>query len=52
MSNAEGYERLARMIAYILLLAQADNGLIALHREKVDLAKEMRELFDFGVCDQ
>lgn len=47
VSNAEEYERLARMVGDMLFLAQADNGLIVLHRESVDLAKEIRELFDF-----
>ncbi|MDO8729245.1 MAG: heavy metal sensor histidine kinase, partial [bacterium] len=47
VSNAEEYERLARMIGDMLFLAQADNGLILLHRESVDLAKEIHELFDF-----
>ena len=46
-SNAEEYERLARMIGDMLFLAQADNGLIVLRREPVDLAHEVSELFDF-----
>lgn len=46
-SNAEEYERLARMIGDMLFLAQADNGLIVPNREPVDLAEEVRELFDF-----
>ena len=46
-SNAEEYERLAKMIADMLFLAQADNGLLILHREPIELAKEIRELFDF-----
>jgi len=46
-SNAEEYERLARMIGDMLFLAQADNGLIVPSREPVDLAVEVRELFDF-----
>ncbi|MDO8653102.1 MAG: heavy metal sensor histidine kinase [Undibacterium sp.] len=46
-SNAEEYERLARMIADMLFLAQADNGLIVLHREAIQLDREVRELFDF-----
>ncbi|MBX3646363.1 MAG: heavy metal sensor histidine kinase [Rhodocyclaceae bacterium] len=46
-SNAEEYERLARMIGDMLFLAQADNGLIVPNREPVDLAAEVRELFDF-----
>jgi two-component system heavy metal sensor histidine kinase CusS len=46
-SNAEEYERLARMIGDMLFLAQADNGLVVPNREPVDLANEVRELFDF-----
>lgn len=47
ISNAEEYERLTRMISDMLFLAQSENGLIVLHREQVDLAKEIGELFDF-----
>jgi two-component system heavy metal sensor histidine kinase CusS len=46
-SNAEEYERLARMIGDMLFLAQADNGLLVPSREPVDLANEVRALFDF-----
>lgn len=46
-SNAEELERLARMIADMLLLAKADNGLFVPCRETVDLAAEVRALFDF-----
>ncbi|MCK9381364.1 MAG: heavy metal sensor histidine kinase [Sulfuritalea sp.] len=46
-SNAEEYERLARMIGDMLFLAQADNGLVVPKREPVDLAAQVRELFDF-----
>ncbi|MFZ6751051.1 heavy metal sensor histidine kinase [Undibacterium sp. Ren11W] len=46
-SNVEEYERLARMIADMLFLAQAENGLIVLNRESIDLAKEIEKLFDF-----
>jgi two-component system heavy metal sensor histidine kinase CusS len=46
-SNAEEHERLARMISDMLFLAQADNGLIVPNRKPVDLAAEVRELFDF-----
>jgi two-component system heavy metal sensor histidine kinase CusS len=46
-SNLEEYERLARMIADMLFLAKADNGLIIPSSETVDLAKEVRELFGF-----
>jgi two-component system, OmpR family, heavy metal sensor histidine kinase CusS len=46
-SNLEDYERLARMIADMLFLAKADNGLIVPSSEMVDLATEVRELFGF-----
>jgi two-component system heavy metal sensor histidine kinase CusS len=46
-SNLEEYERLARMIADMLFLAKADNGLIVPSSEAVDLAEETRELFGF-----
>jgi len=46
-SNLEEYERLARMIADMLFLAKADNGLIVPTSEMVDLATEVRELFGF-----
>jgi two-component system heavy metal sensor histidine kinase CusS len=46
-SNLEEYERLARMIADMLFLAKADNGLIVPSSEMVDLAIEARELFGF-----
>ena len=46
-SNEEEYERLARMISDMLFLAQADNGLIVPKREPIDLAEQVRELFDF-----
>ena len=46
-SNAEEYERLARMVGDMLFLAQAEHGLVVPKREAVDLANEVRELFDF-----
>jgi len=46
-SNAEEFERLARMIGDMLFLAKADHGLIVPHPEPVDLAREVRELFDY-----
>ena len=46
-SNVEEYERLARMIGDMLFLAQADNGWLIPLREEVDLANEVRALFDF-----
>lgn len=46
-SNSEECERLARMISDMLLLAKAENGLVLVYEEVVDLAHEVRQLFDF-----
>ena len=46
-SNAEEFERLARMISDMLFLAKADNGLTLANCGPVDLAREVRELFEF-----
>ncbi len=46
-SNLEEYNRLARMVADMLFLAKADNGLIVPHRESIDLAMEVDQLLDF-----
>ena len=46
-SNLEEYERLARMVADMLYLAKADNGLMVPHREQVGLGREVRELAEF-----
>ena len=46
-SNLEEFERLARMIADMLFLAKADNGLIMPSSEMVDLSTEVHELFSF-----
>lgn len=46
-SNAEEYGRLARMIADMLFLAKAENGLNPVHQEDVDLVRELRDLFEF-----
>jgi two-component system heavy metal sensor histidine kinase CusS len=46
-SNAEEFQRLARMVADMLFLAKADNDLLVPHRESVDLAAEVRALFEF-----
>ncbi len=46
-SNMEEYDRLAHMIADMLFLAKADHGLIVPSQEPVDLAIEIRELFEF-----
>ncbi|MBI2308518.1 MAG: heavy metal sensor histidine kinase [Rhodocyclales bacterium] len=46
-SNAEELERMTRMISDMLFLAKAENGLIVPERQAVDLAGEIRELFEF-----
>lgn len=46
-SNAEEFERLSRIIADMLFLSKSDNNLIVPYREKVDLAVEVKSLFDF-----
>lgn len=46
-SNFEEYQRLATMIADMLFLAKADNGLIIPTRKPVDLRQEVDELFAF-----
>ncbi len=50
-SNAEEYERLARMISDMLFLAKAEYGQmsdwIVEHGESVHLAQEVRDLFEF-----
>lgn len=46
-SNSEEFDRLARMITDMLFLAKADHGLIVPRSESVDLASEVRELFEF-----
>lgn len=46
-SNSEEFDRLARMTTDMLFLAQADHGLIVPRTESVDLAAEVRELFEF-----
>lgn len=46
-SNAEEYERLAKMIGDMLFLAKAEHGLVIPAPEPVDLAREVRELFEF-----
>ena len=53
-SNAEELERMARMIADMLLLAKAENGLQLPHRETVHLAEETQALFDYyeAVADE
>jgi two-component system, OmpR family, heavy metal sensor histidine kinase CusS len=46
-SNAEELERMARMISDMLLLAKADNGLVVPDPQTIDLADEVRALFDY-----
>lgn len=46
-SNAEEFERLAKMIGDMLFLARAENGIEVARREEIDLAVEIDELFDF-----
>lgn len=46
-SNTEELERLARIVADMLFLAKSDNELIVPHREPVDLADEVKRLFEF-----
>lgn len=46
-SNLEEFERLARMIADMLFLAKADNGLIIPHQEPVNLRQEIEAVFEF-----
>ena len=46
-SNSEEFDRLAKMVADMLFLAQSDNGLIVLNREKIELDNEISDLFDF-----
>jgi two-component system heavy metal sensor histidine kinase CusS len=46
-SNAEEFERMARMISDMLLLAKSDNGLALLQRQELSLADEARALFDY-----
>lgn len=50
-SNAEEFERLTRMVSDMLFLAKTEAGhtgvLMAANSEPVDLAREVRELFEF-----
>jgi two-component system heavy metal sensor histidine kinase CusS len=46
-SNAEEYSRLARMIADMLFLAKAENGLSLVNIEQVDVVRELKDLFEF-----
>lgn len=53
-SNAEEFERLARMVSDMLFLAKAEHGLAMPHRAPLDLAQEIRNLFDYydALADQ
>src|SRR5450830_871158 len=46
-SNAEEFERMARMISDMLLLAKADNGLVVPSRETLNVTAEVLALFDY-----
>ncbi|MER1941185.1 Cu(+)/Ag(+) sensor histidine kinase [Castellaniella caeni] len=46
-SNLEEYERMAKMVSDMLFLAQADNKLLKPEMVAVDLADEVRGLFDY-----
>ena len=46
-SSLEEYERMAQMIGDMLFLAQADNEAMLPRCERVDLAAEVRALFDY-----
>ena len=46
-SNAEEFQRLARMVSDMLYLAKTENGVELPNREPLSLAKEVRALFDF-----
>jgi two-component system heavy metal sensor histidine kinase CusS len=46
-SNIEEYERMAQMIGDMLFLAKADNGLYEPDSVDIDLAQEVRELFEY-----
>jgi two-component system heavy metal sensor histidine kinase CusS len=46
-SSLEEYERMAQMVGDMLYLAQADNGLLRPGPDKVNLANETQDLFDY-----
>lgn len=46
-SNLEEYERMAQMVGDMLFLAKADNGQLTPSITEVDLAVEIRALFDY-----
>ena len=46
-SNGEELERLARMISDMLFLAKSENYLIIPNRERIDLCRQVEEIFEF-----
>lgn len=46
-SNAEEFQRLARMVSDMLFLAKTDHGLELPRRERIDLREAVQSLFDF-----
>jgi two-component system heavy metal sensor histidine kinase CusS len=46
-SNAEEFERLARIVSDMLFLAKAENDLVVPNREPVSLAEEVRSVLEF-----
>lgn len=46
-SNAEEFQRMARMISDMLFLAKSDNGMPLPHTETIHLEQEVKALFDF-----
>lgn len=53
-SNAEEFERLAKMVSDMLFLAKTDHGIELPYRERIQLHKEVLALFDFyeAVADE
>ena len=53
-SNAEEFQRLARMVSDMLFLAKTEHGIELPHREAISLDREVRALFDFydAVADE
>lgn len=53
-SNAEEFERLAKMVSDMLFLAKTDHGIDLPYRERIQLHKEVLALFDFyeAVADE
>jgi two-component system heavy metal sensor histidine kinase CusS len=49
-SNAEEFQRLARMVSDMLYLAKTEHGLELPNREPLSLAVEVQALFDFYEC--